>query len=124
MTTPDGSLRPQPDAAAVGQPQPPAFGVFRRNFQPFPPPHAVNPLHARVPALVEEQAADAPVAVAAIPCHQPHDRLGQSRFVSANLPLATLRCARLSDKRTRTALRNGELRAHVIHARPLAGRAQ
>src|SRR5258706_11522185 len=107
MTTPDGSLRPQPDAAAVGQPQPPAFGVFRRNFQPFPPPHAVNPLHARVPALVEEQAADAPVAEAAIPCHQPHNPPGQSPFASPNLPLATLRCARLSDKRPRTALRNG-----------------
>jgi hypothetical protein len=36
----------------------------------------------------DEQAADPPVAVAAVPCRKPHDRLGQSRPVSANFRLS------------------------------------
>ena len=68
-----GPFRPQPDARAVVQPQTPTLGLFVRDFQPLPPPDAVDPLHAHVPAFVEEQAADAPVAVAAIPGRQPYD---------------------------------------------------
>ena len=102
----------------------PRLGCLLGDFQPFPPPDAVDPLHAHVPALVEEQAADAPVAVAAIPRRQPHDRLGQRGFVGAYFRLPALRRARLANNRARPTLRYGELRAHVIHARPLAGRAQ
>src|SRR6185503_5869255 len=69
-----GPFRPQSDARAVVEPEPPALGLLLWYFQPFPPPDAVDPLHAHVPALVEEQAADAPVAIAAIPCRQPHKR--------------------------------------------------
>src|SRR6185503_16822100 len=118
-----GPLRSEPDARAVVEPEPPALGLLLWYFQPFPPPDAIHALDAHVPALVEEQAADAPVAIAPVPGRQPHDRLRQSCFVSANSLLSTLRRARLTDNRTRAALRNGELRAHVVHARPLAGRA-
>ena len=65
-------------ARAVVQPKEPALGLLLRDFQPFPPPDAVHPLDAHLPPLVEEQAADAPVAIAAVPRRQPNDRLGQS----------------------------------------------
>ena len=34
--------RPQPDARSVAQPEPPAFGLFLRNFEPLTPPDAIN----------------------------------------------------------------------------------
>jgi transposase len=52
------------------------------------------------------------------------DRLGQRGFVGTYFRLTALRCARLANNRARPTLRHGELRAHVVHARSLAGRAQ
>ena len=87
------SLRPQPDARAIVEPETPAFGLLHRNFQPFPPPDAVDALDAHAPAFIDEQLADAPVAVATILRCKPHDRLRQHRFVCAHFRLAALRRA-------------------------------
>src|SRR5262245_57046578 len=57
-----GPFWPQPDARAVVQPKASPLGLFLRSFQRFLPPDAVDALHAHLPALVREQAANAPVA--------------------------------------------------------------
>ena len=88
-----GSLRPQPDARAVVEPDTPTLGLLLRDFQPFPPPDAVDTLDAHAPALIDEQLADAPVAVATILRRKPHDRFRQRRFVCAHFRLAALRRA-------------------------------
>src|SRR5215813_10779827 len=80
-----------PSMSRTLEPQPPALGLLVRHFQPFPPPDAVHPLHAHLPALVEEQTADAPIAVAAIPGSEPHDRRGQRSFIGTHFRLSTLR---------------------------------
>ena len=85
-----GPLGPQADARAVVEPEASTFGLFLRDFQPFPPPDAVDALDAHLPAFVDQQSADAPVAVAAIPRRKPHDRLGQRSFIGAYFRLPAL----------------------------------
>jgi hypothetical protein len=114
-----GGLRHQSCLAG----QPPAFGLPFRHFQPFPAPDPIDALDADAPAFVDQQLADPPIAIAAVLLGEPHDGFGQRCLVVTDLRLSALRCAGLSDNRTRPTLRDGKLRAHVIHARPLPGRA-
>jgi hypothetical protein len=46
VVTPDvvGILRPQPDARAIVEPEPPFLGLLLRHFQPLPPPDRLDPL--------------------------------------------------------------------------------
>ena len=117
-------LRPQTDARSVVEPETAAFGLFLRDFQPFPPPDPIDALDADAPAFVDEQLAHAAIPVATVLLGEPNDRVCQRRLVVADFRRPALRRARLADDRARTPLRYGQLRAHVIHARPLPGRAQ
>jgi hypothetical protein len=74
-------LRPQPDAGSVVEPQTTARFLLGRDLQSFPPPDALDPVSAHVPASLLQQGRDPPVAVAAILTGQGDDRLGQLVFV-------------------------------------------
>ena len=87
-------------------------------------PDAIDALDADAPAFGNEQRSDAPIPVAAVLLGETNDRLGQRSLVITHLRRSTLRGPRLSDDRTRTPLRYGKMRAYVINARSLPGRAQ
>ena len=50
-------LRPQPDARAVRQPEPPAFGLLGGNLEPLSPPDPLDPLVVDDPARVRSSSA-------------------------------------------------------------------
>jgi len=112
-----------PDARSVIEPQTAAFGLLLWHFQPFPAPDPIDSLDADAPAFLDQQLADPPIAVTAILLGEPHDRLGERSLVVADLRVPALRRARLPDDSARATLRDGKLRAHVVDARSLPGRA-
>jgi hypothetical protein len=117
-------LRPQAHARAVIEAQAAPLRLFLRHLQPLPspdPPHAldVHPL-----ALVDPQPADPSIAVASVLLGQTLDGDRQPGIIVANPRTPPLRRPRLADNRTSATLRDRQSRAHVINARPLAGRAQ
>src|SRR5215472_9486675 len=57
------ALRPQPDAGAVRQPEPPAFGLFAGNLEPLTPPDTLDPLVVDQPAGPAQQRCDLAIAV-------------------------------------------------------------
>jgi len=93
------------------------------HFKPFPAPDPIDALDADTPTFVDEKLAYTPVAIATVLLGQPHNGVGQRCLVVADLRGPALRRAGLSDNPTRPTLRDGKLRAHVIYARPLPGRA-
>ena len=88
-----GPLRSQADAGAVIEPEAPALGLYLWHFQPFPPPDAVDALDDDLPAFVDQQSADAPVAVAAIP-----RRKGTIASVRAASSARTFGCRRCVER--------------------------
>ena len=104
--------RPQPDARAVVQPQPPALGLPPRHLQPLAPPDAPHPLGIHPPAPGAQHRRDPPVAVAAVLGRQADNRLGQRGLVVPGAARAALRRARLADGAAGPALGNAE---HVLH---------
>jgi hypothetical protein len=51
-------LRAQPDARSVGQPEPGALGLLRRDLQPLASPDALDPLVVDYPARLAQQFGD------------------------------------------------------------------
>ena len=76
-----GSLRPQPNARPIVQPQPPTGPLFLRYLQPLATPDALHPIFAYLPAITLQQRRDSPVAVATLFTGQGNDRLRQRIFV-------------------------------------------
>ena len=118
-----GALRPKTDARAVIQPEPAAFRLFLRHFQPFPPPDAIDPLEVHPPTLGTKQRGDPAIAVATVSRRQTDDRRGQRFFIIADDRLPALRCARLADHGASMALGDINPGAHMLDAIPAAGRA-
>ena len=118
------TLRPQPDARAVSEPEAAAFGLFLRHFQPFPSPDALDPLLVHPPAFDAQQSADPPIAIAAVGRRQADDRRGQRLLIITDDGPPALRRARLADHRASPALRDINPGAHMRDAVPAAGRAQ
>jgi len=118
-----GPLGSETDARSVIEPQTAAFGLLLWHFQPFPAPDPIDSLDADAPAFLDQQLADPPIAVTAILLGEPHDRLGERSLVVADLRVPALRRARLPDDSARATLRDGKLRAHVVDACSLPGRA-
>src|SRR3954465_2803831 len=79
-----GSLGPQPDAGAVVQPQPAAWPMLFRYFEPFTAPDALHPVPAYAPARDLQQGGDPPVAIAAILGSKGHDGSGKRVLVSSD----------------------------------------
>src|SRR5450631_3798834 len=80
-----GSLRPQPDAPTIVQPQPPSWPLFLRYFQPCASPDPLHSILAHLPPRIPQQHGDAPVAVPPVLHPQGQDRLCQLIFVRAPL---------------------------------------
>ncbi len=61
-----GLLRPQPDAGAVGKPEPTTLGLFGRHPQPFSPPDPLDLAVVHHPAVIAQQSCDLAIALTAI----------------------------------------------------------
>jgi hypothetical protein len=61
-----GSLRPQPDARSVVEPETPAFRLFGGHFQPLASPDPFDTLLVHRPAGSTQQRRDPAISVAAI----------------------------------------------------------
>ena len=84
-------LGAQPQARAVRQPEPAAFGLFGGDFQPLAPPDPLDPLVIDDPARCRsQQLRDLPIAIAAILPGQFDDVGGQPLFVVG--PVGLRRC--------------------------------
>jgi nucleotide-binding universal stress UspA family protein len=74
-------LRSQPHTRPVVQPQPSPRFLFLRHLQPLPPPDALHPILAHLPARFTQLHGDPPVAIAPVFTGQCNDRFGQGIFV-------------------------------------------
>jgi hypothetical protein len=61
-----GTLRPQPNARPVVEPEPPAFGLFGRDFQPLTSPDPFNALLVHRPSGATEHRRNPAIPVAAV----------------------------------------------------------
>ena len=111
-----GVLRPQPDAGAVGEPQPPAFRLFSRYFEPLTPPDTLHPLGIDPPTLGAQQRGDAAIAIAAIGAGQSDDRGAQRRFVIPYQARFALGRAGLTNSAAGAPFRNPEPLLQMDHA--------
>ena len=97
-------LWPQPDAAAVVQPQPAAARLFPRHLQAGLPPDALHPLVVHVPALVSQHSRDPRRPVSAVHRCQLDDPPGQRRLVVPHTRRVPLHRPRLAEHAARAAL--------------------
>ena len=116
--------RPQSDAGAVREPQPPALGLPGRNFEPLLPPDPLDPLIIHQPAGTPQQFGDLAIAVAAVLPGQFDNVSGQAFLVFGAPRLLALRRAVLSKRRTGAALGYMQLTSDVLDAAPPARGAQ
>ncbi len=107
-------LRSQPDARAIGQPQPTSLRLPRWNLQPLAPPDPAYPRHTHIPAGLVQQSRDPPIAVTAVGAGQSDDIAGQAGLVSSPPRRLALRRAVLSERRTGTALGYLQLTSNVL----------
>src|SRR6266852_5627317 len=75
------TLRPQPHARPIVQPQPTAWPLFLRHSQPLTTPDPLYPVFAHVPAITLQQRRNSPVSVATVFTGQGNDRFSQRLFV-------------------------------------------
>ena len=115
--------RPQPDARAVIQPQPPALWLSLWHLQPLPAPDPFNALLVHQPAGVPQQRRDPPVAVTAILPRQGDDVGRQCRLVIRCLGRFALRRPRLAEHAAGKPFRYAELGHGVLYTIPAARRA-
>src|SRR5215217_6420336 len=111
-----GSLWPQTDAGAVGQPKTPTFGLLVWDFQPLASPDALNPAIANHPAGPAQQGCNLAVAVATILASQFDDICRQPLRIHATLWQLPLRRAMLPERRTGATLGHLQLTADVLNA--------
>jgi hypothetical protein len=111
-----GSLWPQTDAGAVGQPKTPSLGLLVWDFQPLASPDALNPAIADNPAGPAQQCCNLPVAVAAILPSQFDYICRQLLRIHATLGQLALGRAMLSERRTGATLGHLQLSADVLNA--------
>jgi hypothetical protein len=110
-----GSLRPQPYARPVVEPQPSSWLLFLGNLQPFAAPDAFYPILAHSPARFPQRHRDAAVAVAAILAGQRDDGPGQGIFVVTLCRLVALRTPWLIHQLARSPLTDAMLFPRMAH---------
>jgi hypothetical protein len=96
--------RPKPHARSIIQPQPPAFGLLLRDFQPFTAPYAIDALLIHMPAVSPQKFRDPAIAVSAELSGEPDDRFCQRRLVTTRCFGLALRRAMLTDHAASPAL--------------------
>ena len=110
-----GILWPQPDAAAIGQPEPPALGLFDRHLQSFAFPDTFDPRSAHGPSLRPHQGMHASVTIAAVLAGQQDHRLCQRGFVAARLRNIANRRSGDVQRPANPSLGMTQVRAHMSH---------
>ena len=111
-----GMLGPQADAGAGGQPQPSAFGLLGRHFQPLPPPDALYPAVADRPARLTQQGSDLAIAIAAVLAGELDDVSGQTVGIFSAPRHLALRRAVLPERRTGATLGDVQVLTNVLDA--------
>ncbi len=111
-----GMLGPQADAGAVGQPQPAAFGLLGRHFQPLPPPDALYSAIANRPARLTQQGSDLAIAIAAVLAGEIDDVGGQTVGIFSAPRHLALRRAVLPERRTGATLGDVQVLTNVLDA--------
>jgi hypothetical protein len=102
------TLRPEPEAGAVVQPQPSLLGVPPWNLEPFASPDALDPLLVHDPACLTQESRDAAVAVAALHGREFDDRGREPLFIVCHLQDPALGRARLANDLARAPLGDAE----------------
>lgn len=98
------TLRPEPHAGAIVQPEPPLFLLLLRDLQPFTPPDAFDALVVHVPACVVQQPGHHAISVAPVPIGQLDDVVGQTLLIGPALRHLALRGPVLPERATGPAL--------------------
>jgi hypothetical protein len=110
-----GSLRPQPYARTVIEPQPTSWLLFLGNLQPFAAPDALYPILAHSPARFPQRHRDASVALAAILAGQHDNGPGQCIFIITLCRLVALRALWLIHQLARSPLTDAMLFPRMAH---------
>ena len=76
---------PQPDAGSVIEPEPAAFRLFGRDFQPFLLPDPLNSLVIDMPAFTSQKLLNPSVSITSVPAGEFNGSLSQF-FVEFTLP--------------------------------------
>jgi hypothetical protein len=112
------SLRPEPHARSIVEPQAAPCFLFLWNLQPFATPDSFDSILANLPACSLQQSCDAPVAIAPILAGQQNNGLGESIFVFALCRLVALRAAWLVHQLARSPLTHAMLAGMVYRTAP------
>jgi hypothetical protein len=93
-----------------------AFGLFVRDFEPFPPPDPLDPAITDRPARLAQQGSNLPIAIAAILPSQ-LDHVGRQPFGILSAPRGLALCrAMLPERRTGAALEDLQMRSDMLDA--------
>ena len=107
-------LGPETDAGAIVEPEASPLGLLGRHFQPLASPDPLDPLVVDEPTGPAQQLGHLAVAITAILPGQLDDIGGQPLFIVTALRDLALRRAMLAERRTGTALRNGQLPSNML----------
>jgi hypothetical protein len=110
------ALGPQPDAGAVVEPEATALGLPSWNLEPLASPDPLHPLVVDDPARPAQQLGDLAIAVAAILPGQLDEVGRQPLFIVTAVRDLALGRAMLAERRTGTALGDGQLPSNVLDA--------
>ena len=119
-----GTLRTEPDAGSVIQPQASPLLLFRWDLEPFALPDPFDTLVVHVPTRVAQKAGDNPISVAPVLTSQDDDVLGQLLFAGSALRNLALRGSVLTKNAAGPALRYAQALPHLVNALATTRRAQ
>ena len=118
-----GTLRTEPNAGSVIQPETPSLLLFRWDLQPFALPDPFDTLEVHVPARVAQKTGDDPISVTPVLTSQDNDVLGQLLFVGSTVRNLALRGSMLTEDAAGPALRYAQALSHLINALAATRRA-
>jgi hypothetical protein len=113
-------LRPQPDARSVVQPQPTAWLLFPRYFQPLATPDPLDAMTANLPPRLGRQRRDPTIAITPIPRRQRDDHSRQRIFVGSDNRGVSLRSAGLADDPASTTFGQTILSPNAFNSLPVS----
>ena len=118
-----GPLRPQTNARPVVEPEPPAFGLFGRDFQPLTSPDPLDTLLVHPPAGATQQCRDPAIPVAAVLAGKFDDVGSQDCLVIGRRRDLSLRRSMLPQGSARPSLGDAKRGCYMIDASAATGRA-
>lgn len=107
-------FRSETHARVIIQPKPPSFLLLLRDFQPFTPPDALNPLVVHMPARVVQQTGDHAISIAPVLVGHLDDIIGQPFFICPALRHLALFGSVLSERAAGAAFRYAKLPPHMV----------